>query len=249
MNLENKVAVVTGGGSGIGLAIARSYVEHGARVAIFGRNPDTLATAERRLGDSTLAVAGDVTNQPDLERLFETTAERLGKIDLLVANAGAINFTPLGQTTEADFDTASDLNFKAVFFTIQAALPHMNDGASVIITGNAFTSTPVVGPSVAIAAKAAVKSLARTFAVELAPRQIRVNVLSPGPTATAAPAPTDTTDDMSAQITRQIPLGRWGSPEDVANAAVFLASDDSSYITGADIPVAGGIGMGWIPQT
>jgi NAD(P)-dependent dehydrogenase (short-subunit alcohol dehydrogenase family) len=249
MKLENKIAVVTGGSSGIGLAIARTYTSEGANVAIFGRNPDTLANAETELGDSALAIPGDVTNRADLERLFETTAERLGKVDLLVANAGAINFTPLGQTTETDFNTASDLNFKAVFFTVQAALPFLNDGASVIITGNAFTSTPVVGPSVAIAAKAAVKSLARTFAVELAPQQIRVNVLSPGPTATAAPAPTDTTDDQSAQITKQIPLGRWGSPEDVAKAALFLASDDSSYVTGADIPVAGGIGMGWIPQT
>lgn len=249
MKLENKVAVVTGGSSGIGLAIADAYTGEGARVVLFGRNPDTLATSEHKLGDSALAVQGDVTKQADLERLFETTAEQLGKIDVLVANAGAINFTLLGQTTQEDFDTASDLNFKAVFFTVQAALPHLADGASVIITGNALTSTPVVGPSVAIAAKAAVKSLARTFAVELAPRQIRVNVLSPGPTASAAPAPTEMSNDMSAQITKHIPLGRWGIPEDAANAALFLASDDSSYITGADLPVGGGIGMGWVPQT
>ena len=249
MKLDNKVAVITGGGSGIGLAVAKSYTEHGAKVVLFGRNPDTLATAAHGLGNSAITVAGDVTDHSDLERLFETTTDRLGKIDVLVANAGGINFTFLGQTTEADFDSASDLNFKAVFFTVQAALPHLNDGASVIITGNAFTPTPVVGPSIAIAAKAAAKSLARTFAVELAPRQIRVNVLSPGPTAAASPAPTKKYDDMSTQITKQIPLGRWGSPEDAANAALFLASDDSSFITGVDLPVAGGIGMGWVPQT
>jgi NAD(P)-dependent dehydrogenase (short-subunit alcohol dehydrogenase family) len=187
-----------------------------------------------------------VTDLSDLERLFDMTAERFGKVDLLVANAGAINFTLLGQTTEEDFDTASDLNFKAAFFTVQAALPHLVDGSSVIITGNALTSTPVVGPSAAIAAKAAAKSLARTFAVELAPRGIRVNILSPGPTASA---PSELPEEMAAQMRRQIPLGRWGSPQDVAKAALFLGSDDSSHITGLDLRVGGGIGMGWVPQT
>ncbi len=248
MRLANKVAVITGGGSGIGLAVAQAFVGEGAQVAISGRSADTLAAARDRLGGSAIAVPGDVTNHRDLERLFNSTAEQLGKIDVLVANAGAINFTLLGHTTEADFDTASDLNFKAVFFTVQAALSLLNDGASVIITGNALASNPVVGPSVAIAAKAAVRSLARTFAVELAPRGIRVNVLSPGPTATGAPAPSDEVDEISAQITKQIPLGRWGAPEDAASAALFLATDESSYITGADLPVGGGIGMGWVPQ-
>ena len=247
MKLKDKVAAITGGSSGIGLAIADAYRHEGASVVVFGRNPDTLAAAQRQLGDSALVIEGDVTNGADLERLFDAIAERFGKVDVLVANAGAINFTPLGQTSEEDFDAASDLNFKAVFFTVQAALPHLTDGASVIVTGNALTSTPVVGPSVAIAAKAAVKALARTFAVELAPRGIRVNVLSPGPTATAAAAPGEISDDMTAQITKQIPLGRWGSPEDAAKAAVFLASEDSSYVTGADLHVGGGIGMGWVP--
>jgi NAD(P)-dependent dehydrogenase (short-subunit alcohol dehydrogenase family) len=247
MRLGDKVAVITGGSSGIGLAMADAYQREGASVVIFGRNPDTLATAQSQLGDSALAVEGNATDAADLERLFDAAAERFGKIDVLVANAGGINFTPLGQTSEESFDTASDLNFKAVFFTVQAALPHLVDGASVIITGNAFASTPVVGPSVAIAAKAASKALARTFAVELAPREIRVNVLSPGPTATAAPERYQISDDMTAQITKQIPLGRWGSPEDVAKAAVFLASEESSFITGVDLHVAGGIGMGWVP--
>jgi NAD(P)-dependent dehydrogenase (short-subunit alcohol dehydrogenase family) len=128
MRLDDKVAVITGGGSGIGLAIATSYIDHGARVAIFGRNPDPLDAAAHDLGDSAIAVAGDVTDHRDLDRLFETTAEQLGNVDLLVANAGAINFTLLGQTTEVDFDSASDLNFKAVFFTVQAALPYLNAG-------------------------------------------------------------------------------------------------------------------------
>ena len=167
MKLMNKVAVITGGSSGIGLATAHAYRREGANVIIFGRNPNTLAAAEHQLGDSTLAVQGDVTDRADLERLFQTAADCFGRIDVLVANAGSFSITPLGQTTEEDFDTASDLNFKAVFFTVQAALPHLTDGASVIVTGNAMTATPIIGPSVAIAAKAAVKSLARTFAVEL----------------------------------------------------------------------------------
>lgn len=249
MRLSGKVGVITGGSGGIGLAMAAAYEHEGASVVVFGRNPDALAAAQGQLGESALAVQGDATDINDLERLFETAAERFGTLDIVVANAGGINFTPLGQTSESDFDTASDLNFKAVFFTVQAALPYLADGASVIVTGNALAATPVVGPSVAIAAKAAVRSLARTFAVELAPRGIRVNVLSPGPTASAAYEPDEIPDDMTAQITKQIPLGRWGSPNDVAKAAVFLASDDSSYITGADLPVGGGIGMGWVPQT
>ncbi|MDX2378877.1 MAG: SDR family oxidoreductase [Acidimicrobiia bacterium] len=249
MRLNGKVVVITGGSGGIGLAIADAYQREGASVVLFARDPESLSAANRRLGNRALTVQGDVTDGDDLARLFATTAERFPSVDVLVANAGGINFTPLGQTTEADFDTASDLNFKAVFFTVQAAVPSLADGASVIVTGNALASTPVVGPSVAIAAKAAVRSLAQTFAVELASRGIRVNVLSPGPTATAAPAPGETSDAMTTQITRQIPLGRWGTPEDVAKAAVFLASDDSSYITGADLPVGGGIGMGWVPPT
>jgi NAD(P)-dependent dehydrogenase (short-subunit alcohol dehydrogenase family) len=249
MKLSEKVAVITGGSSGIGLAIADAYRLEGARVVVFGRNPDTLAAAQRQLGDSALTVQGNVTDAADLERLFATTAERFGEVDVLVANAGGINFTPLGRTSEEDFDTACDLNFKAVFFTVQAALRHLADGASVIVTGNALASTPVVGPSVAIAAKAAAKALARTFAVEVAPRGIRVNVLSPGPTATATPTPGEIPDAMTAEITKQIPLGRWGSPEDVAKAAVFLASEDSSYVTGADLHVGGGIGMGWVPPS
>lgn len=249
MRLSGKVAVVTGGTSGIGLAMADAFGREGASVVVSGRNPDALAAAQRQLGESALSLRGDVTDTDDLERLFNDVAERFGKADIVVANAGGINFTLLGQTSEADFDAASDLNFKAVFFTVQAALPHLADDASVIVTGNALSSSAVVGPSVAIAAKAAVRSLVRTFAVELAPRGIRVNVLSPGPTASGAPKPDEIPDDMTAQITKQIPLGRWGSPDDVAKAAVFLASDDSTYITGADLAVGGGIGMGWVPQT
>ena len=248
MKLKDKVAVITGGSSGIGLAIADVFKCEGAKVVISGRNPETLAAAERRLGDSIQTVRGSVTDLPDLERLFKTSVERFGKIDILVANAGGINFTPLGQTTEEEFDKASDLNFKGVFFTVQAALPHLTDGASVIITGNALASTPVVGPSVAIAAKAAVRSLARTFAIELAPRGIRVNVLSPGPTATGAPTPSSISDEVNDWITKQIPLGRWGTPQDVAKAAVFLGSEDSSFVTGDDLHVGGGIGMGWVPN-
>ena len=244
MRLDDKTAVITGGSSGIGLAIADAFQQEGANVVVSGRGVDGLRAAERRLGPRVLGVQGDVTNTADLEGLFATAGGRFGTVDVLVVNAGGIAFTPVGATTEEDFDTASDLNFKAVFFTVQAALPHLADGASVMAIGNALSATAVVGPSVAIAAKAAVRSLARTFAVELAPRGIRVNVLSPGPTTAA---PEEIPQPMSAQITRQIPLGRWGHPDDVARAAVFLASDESTYITGADIHVGGGIGMGWVP--
>jgi NAD(P)-dependent dehydrogenase (short-subunit alcohol dehydrogenase family) len=249
MMLEDKVAVITGGSSGIGLAIADAYRREGANVVIFGRRPDALAAAEGLLNDSILTVQGDVTNRSDLERLFETAAERFGSVDVLVANAGSFNFTLLGHTSEEEFDRVSDLNFKAVYFTVQAAVPHLSDGASVILTGNAMTSTPVVGASVAMAAKTAVKSLARTFAVELAPRGIRVNVLSPGPTPKASAVPGDSTDRAANSIVSQIPLGRSGGPEDLAKAAVFLAGADSSYITGTDLPVSGGIGMGWVPPS
>ena len=195
-----------------------------------------------------LTIPGDVTDRSDLERLFEATAERFGGVDILVANAGSFNFTLLGNTTEEEFDKASDLNFRAVYFTVQAAVPHLNDGASVILTGNAMTSTPVAGASVAMAAKTAVKSLARRFAVELAPRGTRVNVFSPGPTPKAGATPRDSAD-RTANSVSQIPLGRSGGPEDLAKAAVFLASTDSSYVTGADLPVSGCIGMGWVPPT
>ena len=248
MKLQDRVAVITGGTSGIGLAIAHAYRSEGAKVVIFARDPDKLDAAGRELGDSVVPVRGDVTSGDDLGRLFTTTQEVFGEIDVLVANAGGINFTPLGQTTEEEFDVAANLNFKSVFFTVQAALPYLADDSSVIITGNALSETPVVGPSVAIAAKAAATSLARTFAVELAPRGIRVNVLSPGPTASDATAG-GVPDDMVKQIVRQIPLGRYGTPQDPARVAVFLASDDSAFMTGADVPVGGGIGMGWVPPT
>jgi NAD(P)-dependent dehydrogenase (short-subunit alcohol dehydrogenase family) len=248
MKLQDKVAVITGGTSGIGLATAHAYRSEGAKVVIFGRDPDKLEAAGRELGESVVQMRGDVTREDDLGRLFTTTQEVFGKIDVLVANAGGINFTALGQTTEEEFDAAADLNFKSVFFTVQAALPYLVDDSSVIITGNALSSTPVVGPSVAIAAKAATTALARTFAVELAPRGIRVNVLSPGPTASDATAG-GMPNDMVEQIIRQVPLGRFGTPQDSARVAVFLASDDSAFITGADLPVGGGIGMGWVPPT
>jgi NAD(P)-dependent dehydrogenase (short-subunit alcohol dehydrogenase family) len=249
MKLRDKVAVITGGSSGIGLAIADACQHEGASVVIFGRNPNTLAAAERQLGGSILTVQGDVTDRDDLGRLFETTVEHFGDVDVLVANAGSFSFTLLGQTTAEDFDKVSDLNFKAVYFTVQAALPHLADEASVMLIGNAMTSTPVVGASVSMAAKAAVKSLARTFAVELAPRRIRVNVLSPGPTDTTQAGPGEASASAAGPIVSQIPLERAGKPEDLAKAAVFLASSDSSYITGTDLPVSGGIGLGWVPQT
>ncbi|MGI9557144.1 MAG: SDR family NAD(P)-dependent oxidoreductase [Solirubrobacterales bacterium] len=240
MKLKGKVAVVTGGSSGIGLAIAHAYTEEGASVVIFGRNADSLAAAERELGDSAFAVQGDVTSTADLGRLYDATAERLGAIDVLAANAGAIHFTPLGEATEEDFDIATEVNFKGAFLTVNAAVRHLADGASVIVTSSALTSTPVAGLSAFMAAKAAVKTLARDFAVELAPRGVRVNALSPG----VIPPPGS---ELPEGYVSQIPLDRYGTPEDVARMAVVLASEESAYVTGEDVAVGGGIGMGWVP--
>ena len=247
MKLNNKVAVVTGGNSGIGLAIAREFKSNGAKVVIFGRSQRKLDQAVQTLCEDVLAVQGDVRNLPDLEHLFEQTAKAFGKVDVLVANAGIAKFAPVESMPEELFDELSDILFKGLFFTVQKALPRLRDGASIILLGSADSDKlGRIGTSIYSAAKAAVRSLARSMAVELLPRRIRVNVLSPGMTDTPIISreggpPGMTPEQLAAVITSTIPLGRRGTPEEMAKAALFLASDDSSYCLGSEIVVDGGM--------
>ena len=247
MKLQNKVAVITGGNSGIGLATARVFGANGARVVIFGRSRRTLDQAAESLGGDALPVQGDVRNLDDLERLFEQTAQRFGKIDVLVANAGIAKFAPVEILSEALFDELSGTLFKGVFFTVQKALPHMRDGASIILVGSADGDKQGrVGTSIYTASKSAVRSLARSLSVELLPRKIRVNVLSPGMTETPiitreGGLPGMTPEELASMITKIIPLGRRGTPEEMAKAMLFLASDDSTYCLGSELLVDGGL--------
>jgi NAD(P)-dependent dehydrogenase (short-subunit alcohol dehydrogenase family) len=247
MKLHNKVAVITGGNSGIGLAIAREFKSNGAKVVIFGRSRRTLDQAAQSLGGDSLAVQGDVRKMDDLERLFEQTAKTFGEIDVLVANAGIAKFAPIESLPEELFDELSDILFKGLFFTVQRALPRMRGGASIILVGSADSDKlGRIGTSIYSAAKAAVRSLARSMAVELLPRRIRVNVLSPGMTDTPIISreggpPGMTPEQLAAVITSTIPVRRRGTPEEMAKAALFLASDDSSYCLGSEIVVDGGM--------
>jgi NAD(P)-dependent dehydrogenase (short-subunit alcohol dehydrogenase family) len=244
MKLNDKVAVITGGNSGIGLAIAKRYQREGAKLVVFGRNADTLALAASELGDEALVVKGDVTKVADLERLYSQTVARFGKIDVLVANAGVARPTPLGDTAESTFDLISDINFKGAYFTIQSALPHLAEKASLLITGSAVAYKSMPTLAAYAATKAAVRSLVRTFAAELAPRGVRVNVLSPGPIETPIYGKlgisAEEVNGFAEQILSQVPLNRFGSGDEMAKAAVFLGSDDSSYVTGSDLVADGG---------
>lgn len=245
MRLENKVAVVTGGNSGIGLAIAKEFVNEGADVAIFGRNRDSLETARGEIGGSTIAIQGDVTRVGDLDRLFQATTDAFGKIDVLVVNAGVARPAPIDQVDEDDFDFVSDINFKGAFFTVQRALDHLNDGASIILNSSVANAIGLAGMSVYSASKAAVRSLARTLSAELLPRGIRVNTLSPGAIETPVwgrlGLDEQEVDEMMAGMRSQIPMGRFGSSSEMAKAALFLASDDSSYVVGAELVADGGM--------
>ncbi len=247
MRLDGKTALVTGGNSGIGLAIARTLRDAGARVAIFGRDAGSLERAAGELGPGTLAVPGDVADPADLGRLYDRIREEAGGLDVLVANAGVYEPRPLGEIDEAAFDRTCDVNFRGTFFTVRLALPVLRDAASVILVTSTANTAGVPGLSVYAATKAAVRSLARTFAAELQPRGIRVNALSPGMVDT----PIFERLGMDAKqraalretLSDQIPLGRFGRPEEIAAAALFLASEASSYVTGVELPVSGGLGQ------
>ncbi|MBB3056762.1 SDR family NAD(P)-dependent oxidoreductase [Mucilaginibacter gotjawali] len=242
--LKDKVAVITGGNSGIGFGIAEAFKNEGAKGVIVGRNQETLDSAVAKLGGSFIAINADVTNLADLERVFAATAGRFGKIDVVVANAGAGTVGTVATIGEADFDKAIDLNLKSVYFTVNKALPHMNDGGSVILIGSnaahrAYPSFTLYG-----AAKAAVIYLAKGFSSDLLDRKIRANVITPGTTDTPAFdkfVPAAQIEGVKKHFASQMPIGRIGQPSDIGNTAVFLASDDSSFMLGAELLVDGGM--------
>lgn len=242
--LANKTALITGGNSGIGLATARLFVAEGARVAITGRNRETLEAARAELGERLLAVQADTTDVGALVRAVETTVKTFGPIDALFANAGIGGATPLGGTTLEAFETVIRTNLTAVFFTVQAAAPHLRDNASVILNGSVHTALGMPGYAAYAATKAGVTGMSRVLASELAPRGIRVNVVAPGATRTPiwnGVAPTaEAFKVFEDRIARTNPLGRIGEAEEVAKTVLFLASDDSSNVNATEIFVDGG---------
>src|ERR1700733_10407819 len=244
MRLANKTAFITGGNSGIGLATAKLFVKEGAKVTITGRNKETLAAAAKELGPNAFAVAADVNDVAATEAAVKQAAEKFGKLDIVFANAGIPGNTPVGGTTLSAFENVIRTNITAVFFTVQAAAPHLNDGASIILNGSVISVLGNPGYSAYAASKAGVRAMARVMASELSPRGIRVNVVAPGAARTPiwkGAAPTaEAFAALDKRISRTIPLGRIGEAEEVAKTVLFLASDDASNIQGAEIFVDGG---------
>ena len=243
--LEGKVAVITGGNSGIGLATARRFVAEGAHVFITGRRQAELEEAVRQIGRHVTGVQGDVSNLADLDRLFGTVKQQQGRLDVLFANAGVLAVAPLGLITEEDFAKVFNINVKGLLFTVQMALPLFTDGGSIILNASIVASKALEARSVYSASKAAVRSFARCWTTELRHRRIRVNVISPGPIETPIRDKVGGTreqiEQFKAKVLAAVPMGRMGTPDEVANAAVFLASDDSSYVTGVELFVDGGM--------
>lgn len=240
-----KVAVITGGTSGIGLATARMLAEEGAKVVVFARSEAGLAETVKSLGPNAHAVRGDVTRVADLERLFQETRERFGGVDVLFANAAVVKLMPLSDTTEALFDELVSVNMKGTFNTLRLAIPHLNAGASVVVTTSWLNRIGFEGSSVLSMTKAALRSLVRVAAAELAPRGIRVNAVCPGAIETPLwgklGLPAEQLKAAGEGITAQIPVKRWGRPEEIARAVLFLAAPDSSYVTGTELAVDGGL--------
>ena len=245
--LEGKVAVVTGGNSGIGLATAKLLRQEGAKVAISGRDQSTLDAAVKDIGDSTLAVRADISKPDDLDALFTKVQKAFGKIDILFANAGVAKFAPISDTTEKLFDEIFDINVRGTFFTLKKSLGYLNDGAAIVINTTFADRVGLPGSSVYAASKAALRSHVRVTAAELVGRGIRVNAVSPGPIATPIfgklGMPKEAVDELAGVILSRVPMKRLGQVEDIANAVVFLASSQASYITGVELNVDGGAGQ------
>src|SRR5947207_9407136 len=242
--LESKIALVTGGNSGIGLATAKRFVNEGAYVFITGRRNAELAAAVKEIGKNVTAIQGDVSNLADLDRLFAQIKREKDRLDVVFANAGVAKYASFGTITEELYDSIFNINVKGLLFTVQKALPLLSDGASIILNASIVASKGLSSNSVYSATKAAVRSFARTWTTDLKDRRIRVNAISPGPIDTPGLsellASSETGEQRKKMISNTVPLGRFGKPEEIAKAVVFLASDDASYITGVELFVDGG---------
>src|SRR2546427_10442315 len=242
--LEGKTALITGGTSGIGLATAKAFVNEGAYTFITGRREAELAAAVKEIGRNVTGIQGDVSNLGDLDRLFTQIKREKGRLDIVFANAGVAKFAAFGTITEELYDWTFDINVKGLLFTVQKALPMLPDGASIILNASIVASKGLAMNSVYSATKAAVRSFARTWTTDLKDRRIRVNAISPGPIDTPGlndlVASTGAGGERLKMISTTVPLGRLGQPKEIAKAVVFLASDDSSYVTGTELFVDGG---------
>jgi len=243
--LEGKIALITGGSSGIGQATAKAFVTEGAYVFITGRRDSELAAAVKEIGRNVTGVQGDVSNLGDLDRLFAQIKREKGRVDIVFANAGIAKYAPLGEITEEHYDSIFDINVKGLLFTVQKALPLLPDGASIILNASIVASKGFSSNSVYSATKAAIRSFARTWTTDLKDRRIRVNAISPGsidtPGLSNLLASSEIGEQRRKMIAGGVPLGRFGTADEIAKAVVFLASDDSSYITGIELFVDGGI--------
>jgi NAD(P)-dependent dehydrogenase (short-subunit alcohol dehydrogenase family) len=244
MRLKGKVALITGGNSGIGLATAKRFIEEGASVAITGRNQETLDAATLELGPESLVIKVDVTDRKGMKEAIAEIVERFGKLDILFANAGIGPLTPLGSTSIELFEQILSVNVTSTFFIVQECLPYLNDGASIIFNSSVQNVNGRPGLSAYAASKAAIRTMARVMASELSPRGIRINVVTPGSVDTpiwdAATTSPEERDTLFRNVERAIPLGRMGDPLEVANAVVFLASDEASFMQASELVIDGG---------
>jgi NAD(P)-dependent dehydrogenase (short-subunit alcohol dehydrogenase family) len=242
--LEGKIAVITGGSSGIGLASAKAFIKEGAKVVVVGRDEGSLRNAKKELGDNAFTFQADVSDIPSLDRLFAWVKKQFGRIDVLFANAGAAKFLPIQDINEDIYNEVIDINVKGTFFTVQKALPLMGGGGSIILTSSGVHSRSSPGGSIYAASKAAVRSLGRGFGAELAEKGIRVNVLTPGPVETPIfermGVPKDQLKHVYERLSNLTPIKRMARPEEMASVAVFLASEDSSFMIGSEVAADGG---------
>ncbi len=245
LKLENKVAVITGGSAGIGLATAKLFAAQGAKVAITGRNLENLNKAIEEIGNGAIGIQSDSGNLADIDRLYKTVEEKLGKVDVLIANAAIYVLAPLADFTEEMFDQQSNINFKGTFFTVQKALPFLNDGAAIILLSSVVSEKGIPNHASYAATKAAIRSMGRSFSVELLPRGIRVNVLTPGPVDTNVFAQVTSSqeeaDAFKASMGDFTPIKRIGKPEEIAAAALYLSTPDSAFMVGAELLIDGGL--------